>query len=1086
MTKRTVNLMKMKTIKMTRVYLNNWYQYEDEIINIGDCTLFTGGNQTGKSTALDAIKYCFNGDTNFNVASEVGKRTLIGYTRCLLSNTTNAYKRNMPTITTQIAIEFFNPEKNAYFINGACIRTTESPDTLRYQLPNKRLEDLLFKELNSSGQYEFLPRKDFGIKNNIEFEKADEGNGYGLDMIGLDIHDDYTHTNPKIQTLRRVINSIIAYQPKAKIDDFIRNNVLPANPVDLKKVSKITDKIESIQKEIDEIVVHQQSLQAVVRAGETAKSDRERYDVNIGVTKLETMNKTRSDSERLKLEAQNAATRLQMEEDNLSSLNITLDLKKEERLQIKQSINENGGSLLTSYQTDYSNKETSLKNLEEDYRKSIVACEKVVSIMEIIESRGTSIAQGNILRNLHDINIKTIDKLNAMASFKILVTEERDKAHRFLAKISNEYDELSKYKRQISNDLITLNRHNLEPLVETGALNLRNIINKEFEKQNIPCKAKLLFENIIGITDETWRNALEAYLGGTRFHVLVPARHYDIAFNIFKGINGKGTLIKTNLLEKKDVILSSGSIVELISVEENLTKKYLQYLYGRVLRCDEEGIKTAESGLTKTGILSSRLSDKKINLSVDGYCLGKEAFQINIDRKTLELQGVEQKISVLENKMNEIHDYISSCNTSSLENISYEINILISSINQEMIALKQKIERLESTMKSNTQYFALLSQQNENKEQIRHIENLVTKSIKDIQTLKNASIIADRDATSANITANNAEREYTVFINNHSELVERIIKTKLVPVDQTVERNLRLANESEKKFFEILVSHDNKWKERYGDTYSDEVIAKYKDKANELEIRDIVKKKQNLEEQHRAMNHTFKTEFVTAIANSVSNGVRILNDLSMKLKTLDFSSEYSFKYRDTPDDKMCAILKLGDYQKESINLLFSSEEKRQEMEGVEKELEEYLKEIINKNDNVEMERLSDYRQYMTYDLEIQNEKYGDKKVSLKKEIQTESGAGTQIPYLIILAASLMTVYDKGRPDCARLMLIDEPFEKMGEENVNIMMHFLKNSFQIIMCAPDTQLRLLSSHCDQLNTVYIEGKGHTRIYGERKL
>jgi uncharacterized protein YPO0396 len=234
------------------------------------------------------------------------------------------------------------------------------------------------------------------------------------------------------------------------------------------------------------------------------------------------------------------------------------------------------------------------------------------------------------------------------------------------------------------------------------------------------------------------------------------------------------------------------------------------------------------------------------------------------------------------------------------------------------------------------------------------------------------------------------------------------------------------------------------------------------------------------------MNHTFKTEFVTAIANNISSGERILTDLSMKLKTLEFSSEYSFKYKDIQDDKMSAILSLGNYQKESVNILFSTEEKRQEMESLEVELEEYLKEIIDKNDTAEMERLSDYRQYMTYDLDIKNEKYGDKKVSLKKEIQTESGAGTQIPYLIILAASLMTVYDKGLPNCARIMLIDEPFEKMGEENVNVMMKFLKYNFQIIMCAPDTQLRLLSTHCDQLNTVYIEGKGHTRIYGERKL
>jgi len=955
-------------------------------------------------------------------------------------------------------------------------------------LPNKRLEDLIFKEFNSSlGRYEFLPRKEFGSINHIEFEKADEGNGFGLNMIGLDIHDDYTHTNPKIQTLRRVINSIIAYQPKSKVDNFIRDNVLPAIPVDLQKVSTITNKIESIQKETDEIVAHQQSLIDVLRAGETAKIDRERYDINIGVTKLHEMNQTKENSEKLSSEAQTAAMKLQMEEANLVSLNETLDMEKEQRLKIKQSINDNGGAILTGYQTDYSNNEKKLNELEDDYKKSEDSCKNVISIMGIMKDHGVAILNEDILRNLLDENTDHFVKLDTMASFKKLVIEERDKANKLHAKKSIERDNLIGLKKQISNDLNTLNQHNLDSVVEPGALNLKNAINREFDRQNIPARAKFLFENIIGLTDELWRSSLEAYFGGTRFHVLVPTKYYEDAFNVFKNINGKGVLVKTNLLESEDVTLAANSIVEIISVEENLTKKYLHYLYGRVLQCDEESIKTAKNGLTKTGILSSRLSDKKINLNIDGYCLGKEAFRINIDRKTKELQGIESQIVALDNEMNEINDYSTSCNPSMFEKITYEIRIEINQINGKIIELKRKIEELTSTMETNTQFITLLSQQKENDEKIASISSLVSKSIKDIQTLKDASTIADRDSLTASIALNNAERDYNTFIGNHEDLEERIVKTKLVPVEQTVDRNRRFANESEKKFFEILVSHDNKWHERYGDTYSDEVIAKYKDKGNELEIKDIVAKRQNLEEQHRAMNHVFKTEFVTAIANNISSGTHILDDLSMKLKTLDFSSEYSFKYRDIPDDKMCSILKLGEYQKESVNILFyANEEKRQEMERLEKDLEGYLKEIIEKNDTLEMDRLSDYRQYMTYDLEIQHEKYGDKKVSLKREIQTESGAGTQIPYLIILAASLMTVYDKGLPTCARLMLIDEPFEKMGEENVNIMMNFLKNNFQIIMCAPDTQLRLLSAHCDQLITVYIEGKGHTRIYSERKL
>ena len=48
---------------------------------------------------------------------------------------------------------------------------------------------------------------------------------------------------------------------------------------------------------------------------------------------------------------------------------------------------------------------------------------------------------------------------------------------------------------------------------------LRDEINREFEKRNIKAKARFACEYVIGLKDEKWRDAIEAFLG--------PAQVYD-------------------------------------------------------------------------------------------------------------------------------------------------------------------------------------------------------------------------------------------------------------------------------------------------------------------------------------------------------------------------------------------------------------------------------------------------------------------------------------------------------------------------------------------------------------------------------
>ena len=67
----------MSKIVLRNVQLINWYGFTNTVVPVAEnLTLISGENECGKSTILDAIKYAYTGDTQFNKAtSATAKKT---------------------------------------------------------------------------------------------------------------------------------------------------------------------------------------------------------------------------------------------------------------------------------------------------------------------------------------------------------------------------------------------------------------------------------------------------------------------------------------------------------------------------------------------------------------------------------------------------------------------------------------------------------------------------------------------------------------------------------------------------------------------------------------------------------------------------------------------------------------------------------------------------------------------------------------------------------------------------------------------------------------------------------------------------
>lgn len=126
--------------------------------------------------------------------------------------------------------------------------------------------------------------------------------------------------------------------------------------------------------------------------------------------------------------------------------------------------------------------------------------------------------------------------------------------------------------------------------------------------------------------------------------------------------------------------------------------------------------------------------------------------------------------------------------------------------------------------------------------------------------------------------------------------------------------------------------------------------------------------------------------------------------------------------------------------------------------------------LDNESNEAELIKLTDYRNYMSYDIQI---KYKDGATALfSKVCKEKSGGETQTPFYVAMAASFLQLY-KGislSSDSIGLILFDEAFDKMDDARIMSMMEFYnKLKLQLIIAAPPQKIEPITPY---VNTVLL--------------
>lgn len=1078
-----------KTI-LRNIHLVNWYGFNNRTIPVSEnLTLISGENECGKSTILDAIKYAYTGDTQFNKATSgyntgVGKRNLVSYTRCLVDASAGIYARpadKIPVVYTHIALEYFDQINENPFVLGVVIETavTDVRGTHWYAMDGKTIADISFvyEEDSLVKPYDALG---FQKKYGIQMKTKKEGITLFMQMIGLKLP--YQEV-PKYQ---RKLRNIMAYNPAAKIQEFIKESVLEEHDVNFDKLKEAKKNIEQINGSLEQINQELQDLDSILADYE--EHDKKALQLKIDDIKIKYKALVECQREILESEelikksvitCEDLGRRIEEQDQEINDIDKTYSKTRRALLDLDVSkAIEASKQLIDTY-------EKQLTKLNDEKGKLEIFQQKMQEMIVQLSEMGVTVQNDNVLGGLTSKCFEVAEKQRFIDSLKEEIQGCRDNLIEKNTLLKKELEIVQNECVEQNSIIESCNRNKMNNSNVQEQVELIKEINHEFKKRGISEEAHMAYEYVIELKDENWRNAIEAFLGVHRYAIIVSKEVFDVANAVLdKSRYRYVELVNTKRLMSREMDCEEDSVFYYLSVQNETAANYFKFWLGRIHAVNIENVPEYDNAMSMEGKLSRNMAVTYINTrKIRSYCLGSQAIELNrrvAEKRLRELEKKEQDILLkqrsLQDKSNNLQAGLAYFKEYNL-NVHKEWSDVSVNLNNERGHYKELLE----AQKNNAEFMTLNervcvlekqleSKQNERANSIKQKTILETtisqkeKLIKDFKVKESAKQAElDEERIVSNSSVEKAIEEYDQYLSGENQNGALMVRA-------TKERVDRRVRELEGNINGKQQAYNNRKQEADKLPIGLEYEADYQRRRGKIWIDDLQGIQQKLKEQTITYERIFKREFVLNIYNTAKDAKDDISDINKELRKLQFSTKYQFDVKMLNDNSDYAkILRYAEYLQETNNMsegqmTFTSlmGYESDEVETREREIRDIINKIIDHNDIAEIKKFADYRNYMSYEIIINNDEVKDGKLS--KQVGYNSGAGTQIPYTLILSAALSMLYNV-RINSVRLIFIDEPFEKMSDHNIKLMLDFFKNqNFQVIFCAPPNKLESIGSEC----------------------
>lgn len=1066
--------------KLTRLKLINWHRFTNTTIDFETSTLISGENGAGKSTLLDAIQFVIICSTNYfnKAAHENGKRKLTGYIRCKTGRENKPYERT-GEISAHVALEFYEEKRDKYFVIGAVVDSASEGQekTARYLMDGVRLEDdFFFQGRTPKSINQFRTTNAKKIRQWCTTDK--EARSMMKNRFGR-IEDKFFRLIPKA----------LAFRPIDDIKDFVYSYVLDEKAVNIDVLRENVRTYQDLQRTLENVKVrigrlenintlHDQAMDGLQKDRQyeyyLARAEADLVQENIGRMQSEIQ------SDMLRLEELNGQIRT-VKEEQTEKQQIRDDLRAElatDKDFLAKDEQEKKLQILENRKSDM------LKERDILQKSMDVAKEQLKKLLKVKDTDDCiRLYYENLCTPDKDFRLtETKENLFRVISYK---NEMRNRVLQKKAEVQAKEAAVSGEKQELDRKIELLMKKKLSYTDDVERV--RTSIKEEFQRIGRTPEPRILCE-LLEITDDTWRNAVEGYLNTQRFYILVEPENFDIALGIYDRLRkerkayGVG-LINTQNLEEFDTA-PQGSLATVVSSKNKYAKRYINMILGKVHMCDHyRELKKYKTSITRECMKYQNNVASAIKPAVfETPYIGQNALKVQLEQARQKREEIKKQLEEMQERIEQLAFVLEPLSTEQDTDIKYRVDVIgdLRQISVEIRKCKDNIATLEknsnmimkqvqlSTLEKMLEEIAInLNNQNRAAGKIEERISLTKQRVADekVNHAEKAVLseqIGDRAGDSLPIWKQEYEKQtvdksFTQFKDNYL----RRRKANQTLVDRSVDAMKGAMNG-------YKTAHD------FGAPAAMEGYPDFEAEYLKLKNSELLQYEDKVETARSAAEEEFREQFLSKLQENMKTAQTEFKELNKALNDIAFSNEkYEFMYMPSKKYRQYYEMIMDDFNAMQGESIFSGMF-HENHKAVIEELFERLA-IDNDNSAKALDEFTDYRTYMDYDIRII---HSDGNYSLYSKVcEEKSGGETQTPFYVTVAASFVQLYKNNiGGEAIGLVLFDEAFNNMDDERIGGVLEFLRRlPLQILIAAPPDKIQYISPFVEETLLVMTDEK-----------
>ncbi|QAA33589.1 ATP-binding protein [Clostridium manihotivorum] len=1076
--------------KLKRMRLINWHRFLNETIEINNSVLLSGENGAGKSTILDAIQLVLTcSKNNFNkAANENGKRTLAGYVRCKTGKESKPYERE-GQVTAHIALEFYEAEKNRTFLVGAVIDSASETKekTVWYRIENQGIKDELFLQGNKPKNIDLFRNTNKKVQTfNQTDAKKDFKNRFGR------LEDKFFELVPKA----------LAFKPIDDIKDFVYSYVLDKKEVNIEVLKENVRSYQELEKMLSIIKIKIQKLEAISECYDKIVNYEEREKVYDYIIKRSDVDISKENIARFEFSIKKLSDEIDALEAQRNQINNEISGKNDTKDKLEYELLHNEEYLaIKDLESKIYSLEPQIRELEKKKVSLMAALKESIknteSLVAIEKDFPSAISYLNSARQVMQ-NFETSTVSSIMETF---VKDKRYRSEEVSKKVYKheaEKEDFDVRLSQVNKKITELEKKKLQYKPEITML--LEEIKKAFNKAGKASEPRILCE-LLRITDERWKNAVEGYLNTQRFYIIVEPEDFDLALNVYenlrknRGLHSAG-LINTSKLEGYDKS-SNDTLASVVTSQSIWAKRFANMILGKVMLCEKvEELKLYKCSITPGCMLYqnhvARVIDPKVYKTP---YIGEDAYKIQLEQALEEKSALEQQKRSVIDSLKELNKYKELLGRDRETEIKYNLEVLprLKTNKEQLESLKVKKTELEKNNNFFQKQMVIEGLKKEIEKLDKEKENILSKKGSNDNQIKNevkAKAFEEESLKRQEEELNNAEKALLEKLEKAQKEYEGIFVSKKTAkkikedYEGTKKRTETLRGDQEKALRDMQYRY--KSEHDFGAEATYEGARLFLEELNKLKSSELLSYEEKVYEAKKGAELEFKEQFLSKLQENIKKAQGEFKQLNKALKDIKFGSEsYEFKYSESKRFSKYYKMIMDDFNIVDGYSLLSGQFNDRHKEVIDELFEKLT--LDEENSSKTLEEFTDYRTYMDYDIHIN---HGDGTESYYSKVAREkSGGETQTPFYVTIAASFVQLYSQGiGNESIGLILFDEAFDKMDDERTTGVLEFLNNlPLQMIIAAPPEKIQYIGPQVDStLLALKEDNISYVEVYSYEKV